>query len=343
MVQVPSTTKTTKPCGSCSKDTWQACAGCKDAPIVISGPKPVYYCSKECQKTDWKKHKSVCQVLQRRKMIYRAGDLLQRIFNVFRKEVHGQRLAKIERRGSKLYLHEGKLIQGDMAEISSKLRDLSKLLDEMRWTEEDRNAALAHNASWCAIVHMHHIAKYILKDFSSEIFEVTFIPKDHIEKVVRIDAEGAVMAASEHMVWSLKLDGSNETYIVDITGAQFGMYKPVMPWDHYRQYHILEDPTLLKFRSNGTFLANANVRYGAQTGKRTDQSELSLSHLVYATISEALMRKLLAWEKDTVILKDMLSTAKTSEFEKMRDELVEAISMGLKECIKNFSEKVKAN
>ena len=43
-------------CSYCVRQitTYQVCSGCKSA----------FYCSKDCQKKDWPKHKLVCQVIQ---------------------------------------------------------------------------------------------------------------------------------------------------------------------------------------------------------------------------------------------------------------------------------------
>ena len=42
---------TTGSCNRCNKDTTKKCAGCKS----------VHYCSRECQKQDWAKHKKFCK------------------------------------------------------------------------------------------------------------------------------------------------------------------------------------------------------------------------------------------------------------------------------------------
>lgn len=60
-------------------DTSEVCAGCKKSPTSLSQAlkrcarcKEVFYCSRECQKTDWKSHKKSCNKTPRRPSL--SGD-----------------------------------------------------------------------------------------------------------------------------------------------------------------------------------------------------------------------------------------------------------------------------
>ena len=54
-------------CRKCTKETSTQCSGCKI----------VYYCSKECQKSSWKKHKVDCDIMKQanRTLTYLKDDV----------------------------------------------------------------------------------------------------------------------------------------------------------------------------------------------------------------------------------------------------------------------------
>src|SRR4051812_12631221 len=69
-----STTKMT--CAGCGNDGSLKCSGCDEAPRYPGEPGKTQYCSRECQKKNWKAHKILCQRLQSRKSLYRAASIL---------------------------------------------------------------------------------------------------------------------------------------------------------------------------------------------------------------------------------------------------------------------------
>lgn len=65
-------------CAHCQKDATKWCGGCYGAPVYDAIPlKPTFYCSLECQKAGWSRHKADCQLFQARISLYRAATLLQ--------------------------------------------------------------------------------------------------------------------------------------------------------------------------------------------------------------------------------------------------------------------------
>lgn len=76
---------------------------------MIDNEQPVktVYCNSACQKTDWALHKKRCKRLSARKQLYRAGDLVQRIFYVYWEQAYEKLIIKVEKDRDKLYLYEG--------------------------------------------------------------------------------------------------------------------------------------------------------------------------------------------------------------------------------------------
>ncbi|KAL8975961.1 MAG: hypothetical protein Q9205_007944, partial [Flavoplaca limonia] len=70
-------------CSVCGKDAISVCKACKRTPDGAGGVTGVYYCSAACQKQDWPSHKIKCKAAKDRRILYRAGDIAQRLFIVF--------------------------------------------------------------------------------------------------------------------------------------------------------------------------------------------------------------------------------------------------------------------
>ncbi|KAH6715763.1 hypothetical protein BKA61DRAFT_719791 [Leptodontidium sp. MPI-SDFR-AT-0119] len=215
----------TTECAHCSKFANRFCSRCKDAPILSDGLRKAYYCSSACQRAHWETHKGDCTILKAGKTLYRAGDILQQLFYQYREKLFDRRLAKIENRCSKLYIYDRNFTDH---ELSKPLREdtITVSFPEMMYkTPEDKKAVLVHIACSDAIAFFHDLAGYLL---SACVFH-----KDHDQKIVGITATGQVDGAQPHDIWIVTLKASGEKYAVDLTGAQFGYYEPVSPWDEF--------------------------------------------------------------------------------------------------------------
>ena len=81
---------------------------CSDAPAIgTEQPAKVFYCDSACQKVNWTRHKELCLPLARRKRLYRVGDILQRLFYVYREFAFEKSYEKVESEGNNLYFYEG--------------------------------------------------------------------------------------------------------------------------------------------------------------------------------------------------------------------------------------------
>lgn len=85
----------TKTCALCTKPG-KACVGCVDAPQYEHGEdlQNTYYCSQECQTTDWDNHKEICYRKSLRKKLYRASEILDRIWHALREHTFDLRISK---------------------------------------------------------------------------------------------------------------------------------------------------------------------------------------------------------------------------------------------------------
>lgn len=92
-------------CTNCGLDAPLRCGGCKDAPSYHDGEElNVTYCSRECQKADWLRHKKACNNMRRRKSLLRTATLLKTTMMCYREALYDWDLIKIEPRDKALIL-----------------------------------------------------------------------------------------------------------------------------------------------------------------------------------------------------------------------------------------------
>jgi hypothetical protein len=75
-----------KACVSCGGAPKHRCTGCAEGVDRHGKHSPTFYCSKECQQQHWKAaHKSDCKATNNRKTLYKAGAVLQPVFEAIRR------------------------------------------------------------------------------------------------------------------------------------------------------------------------------------------------------------------------------------------------------------------
>ena len=96
-------------CAKCSKEANKKCQGCLDAPAYLTdNASPTYYCSRECQKVDFPKHKPRCKELQDRRMFDRAAGLLQTLWTILRARFYKSSVVKVNYPDTETLLVHGK-------------------------------------------------------------------------------------------------------------------------------------------------------------------------------------------------------------------------------------------
>lgn len=146
-------------CASCKKPAVIACPNCKDSPIPDNTTEyPGYYCSRVCQYAHKLKHKTTCKRMLQRRLLYRAGDLLQALFYTYRENVFDKQISKIEDKDGKLYLHGIKSLKT----VGTKLDMLQTFPRHLVTNEADKQHALAYLAC-CDASWMNDFVGYMLK------------------------------------------------------------------------------------------------------------------------------------------------------------------------------------
>jgi hypothetical protein len=88
-------------CSNCGEPAKLTCASCKDCPFDTEfHTNSIFFCSKECQKDDWKlKHRAVCKSRVYKRSLHRAANLAQEIFYELREKTFDDRIVSVTDEG----------------------------------------------------------------------------------------------------------------------------------------------------------------------------------------------------------------------------------------------------
>ena len=141
------------PCLTCCIQTSSHCKACVGVRPDTETMHKAYFCGKECQTAGWPEHKKLCKHVQIVKRLYRAGDILQRIFFIARKHTFEFSIDKVEKKNGKLHIHQSTTpISGFFTEFP----------DHLNLAIEDREALMAYNCCGGAIMAIHSIVPMLL-------------------------------------------------------------------------------------------------------------------------------------------------------------------------------------
>lgn len=95
-------------CTVCDNHTTKVCASCIDHLTDDAVNSPTFYCSVACQASHWDKHKATCKTINDVTILYRAGELLQKVFYAYRKVTFSKNVASLEEKDGKLVVHSAR-------------------------------------------------------------------------------------------------------------------------------------------------------------------------------------------------------------------------------------------
>ena len=144
-------------CAHCSKDAALICKGCKDLPDgnTLSGLITVRYCSGECQKNDWDRHKPFCKKAQLRQKVYRAGNIAQQVFYLFSRTTNMLAIDRIDKAGETWVLHSPKKYEGKS--------QLIPFPPSCAQSEEEQKALLSHQKGNISLSFLHGLLRALFQ------------------------------------------------------------------------------------------------------------------------------------------------------------------------------------
>jgi len=153
-MEVDSATQTA--CAACGNSANKRCNGCIEGINHAGAPSPTFYCSTDCQKAHWAKHKAECKLADARKQLFRAGELLQAVFYIFREIAFDILIASVwEKGGNKMHFYE--------KEWEGHEEPLFMFPADSIPEDHDRHALLTHHACGDALAYLHEFSLKVTK------------------------------------------------------------------------------------------------------------------------------------------------------------------------------------
>ncbi|CAG8888172.1 unnamed protein product [Penicillium egyptiacum] len=232
-------TKPSVECAKCGTGTKTICLGCSHAPEYQSGDSQVVlYCSRRCQIMDWPNHKDHCKNMQQRKILLRAAQVLKAAMLAYREIVYDVDLTQIDYRDGVLYLHQN---QRSASSQSKRGPFPNHMTDNI----EHKEAALVKSQSTAAMALLGPFTRKLLRGVALKI--ETMVVNIGRPRVPTRLVPGPDLHGGPHTVLKIGRIESDETWIIDTTGCQYGFRDVLVPFDKYfldNKCQILNGPRI---------------------------------------------------------------------------------------------------
>ncbi|KAF2120217.1 hypothetical protein BDV96DRAFT_642062 [Lophiotrema nucula] len=305
-----------KVCSSCQKPAALKCGRCKFA----------WYCSAVCQRAHWKEHKSTCKEDSTERTIYRAGDLLQQIFYVYCEKNFDRRITKLEDLGDRLIIHYAPGISAPFVPFPKHL------------VSDDEQKAMMLSNFKCndAVAYFYDLLVDLLQGIDGlEIEEwngTLQLPKRRTQAGAdgsSIQSEASIRKMREqpwHWITVLKITKSSKSIVLDISGAQFGIFKPCWDLEQYR--------TKYADAMNDAQVPGGTVKQNAKADALIQGWNGYVQRKGWAAV-DAVQNAVQDWKLKTGLSLRALLHRPERDFIKGKAELLDSIGMSLDQFVAN--------
>ncbi|KAF6807997.1 set domain-containing protein 5 [Colletotrichum sojae] len=227
-------------CYHCQKPTARQCGGCSGAPAydLDSPAAQIFYCSSDCQRVDWTRHKKECQAMQTRKSLLRAATLLEAIMVRIRKNAYPINLTSIEHESDTTVTIAGSVAPTENGAGQSQFgQPLPTDLDVFRQHPELFKPVCLSGGGAEAFLYLCNVIKDMFLDTSPSITftEVEVRPAKQKLHVSSAALDAACSAGgSSHQIYKIAME-NGELWAMNVTAAQHGYSDAslLLPWSAY--------------------------------------------------------------------------------------------------------------
>ncbi|PPJ60336.1 hypothetical protein CBER1_10728 [Cercospora berteroae] len=288
-------------CGSVAPRPHLTCFECTEGVDVHGNVDSIQYCTARCRDLAATEHKGDCERRNVRKQIYRVGELLQSSFYRLQDLNFITQFSQTKKEKGTLYYFE----------VAPWHRKTVFETSPYKFTETANDAHAIMSAFRCDLALGTHfeLSKKLLAGISKYIEEVGFDGVAGKLKAKLVYPNGRVHDSScGHEVLCVQTH-ADESYVIDITGAQYGQYEAVLPLE-----------TAVSFYGNKLSAIWPHGHYSvdllAET-KRHLAGGTGVSprdRIIPAYLATLFNKLLIAWEKSHATRVDTLLKAKQAEY-----------------------------
>ncbi|MCJ1464852.1 hypothetical protein MMC07_003467 [Pseudocyphellaria aurata] len=263
---------------------------------------------------------------QERMMLYRAGDVIQKVFNLYQKSKWDLEFYKVERvKDTSYQLDDNPVEKCDAlylykSPVRPTMMGFLAPFPHTLFRDREEESALAYLSSHDSIMSMHSMVETILQGVCSKVEEVVVEPKNCRLRLIVVTPDGKQdLRHISHELFRVT-NRNGEMFALDVTGAQYGYYEPVVPWVIYQRERIASINKIVAFGDVPKF-----------TIFRTCRDELYDEILRCAR--PALTNALRNWQSRNDLALNRLLTFADADFVRTRDELFVQVAADLRRLI----------
>ncbi|KAK2470321.1 hypothetical protein H9L39_17938 [Fusarium oxysporum f. sp. albedinis] len=184
----------------------------------------IVYSGRDCQIKDWPDHKSHCRIMERRKKLLRAANILQGALLTYQDILYDIDLTKIEEKDGILYLYQ------NQRSITAHVKR-GPFPNHLTTNVQHKEAALTINQCTAAMALLGRLTRKLLAGKNSRV--CTLLPDPDLKDC-------------PHTVIKVGLLYTTESWTIDTAGCQYGFREVLVLFNKYiadKCCQLLGDPT----------------------------------------------------------------------------------------------------
>ncbi|KAG8625565.1 hypothetical protein KVT40_005966 [Elsinoe batatas] len=231
-----------EPCTSCDKPGSTCCSKCQDCPTAadFNRTTSTWYCGEECRREDAEMHKEECKAAYQRRMLQMISRAAYKVMLEYRKLTFDNPITGAIEEGETAYIIMSSEIKqteeyGLQYSLPAEFDDLS---------EEWQDTILLWRMCIVSAVMLAPLLKCITRGLvvSEDSILVHSLDVKDVGRHILVKYDGEPDADEwAHKVVEVRLE-SEEHFMLDITGSQFGWQELVVPVERYLADRVQEGP-----------------------------------------------------------------------------------------------------